>query len=191
MTDEEIKKRLKKLLSRTRYRHTINVQKIAITLAKKFNLSASITKKIFLASLLHDAAKCFDMAKSLKVIRMHKKEFDEFDMAIPKIWHTKISAIIAREKFRIKDKTILKAIKMHATGGTNMSLIDKIIYIADILDISKNIKGIEKVKKALKDSIDSAMLEAIRLKVSYLIKKGFRIHTDSIKAWNSILNEKN
>lgn len=185
--EEEIKKRLKRFLSRSRYKHTINVQKIAINLAKRFNLNKSDTEKVSLTSLLHDVAKCFNKVKSLKIIKLHKKEFDKLELDIPEIWHTKISAIVAREKFGIKDKSILKAVKLHATGGSNMSLIDKIIYIADVLDISKNIKGIDKVKRALKNSIDSAMLETIRLKISYLIKRGLKIHPNSLKAWNYII----
>lgn len=183
MTSEEIRERVKKLLTKERYRHTINVQKIAVNLAKRYNCDI---KKVSLAALLHDVAKCFSYKKSLKIINTYKTQFDRLELEIPKIWHAKISAIVAKEKFGIKDNAILKAIRMHTTGGTNMSLIDKIIYIADILDISKNIKGVEKVKKALKKSIDAGLKEAIRLKLFYLIKRDLEIHPDSFKAWNSL-----
>lgn len=183
MTSEEIREKVKKLLTKNRFAHTINVQKISINLAKKFNCDV---KKVSLAALLHDVAKCFSYKKSLRIINTHKDQFDKLELEIPKIWHAKISSIYATEKFSIKDNTILKAIRMHTTGGKNMSLIDKIIYIADILDINKNIKGVERVKKALKKSIDSGFKEAIRLKLFYLIKKDLKIHPDSFKAWNSI-----
>jgi len=188
MEVEEIKKQIKKLLDKERYRHTLNVQKISLKLAKRFNCNKSDLEKISLASLLHDCAKCFSQKKSLKIIKSNKSLFNKLELNIPKVLHAKISAIIAKEKFAINDKIILNAIKKHTTGDKNMSLIDKIIYIADILDTSKNIKGIEKIRNSLSVSIDRAMLEAIKLKISYLIKHNLRIHPSSLKAWNSALS---
>ncbi len=126
--DEKIIKKLKKIIDRKRYIHSLNVAKSAISLAHKFKINI---KKAALAGLLHDCAKKLSNISSKKYLKILKA--DNIIIQNPQIWHAYTGCLYAKKVFRIKDNEILNAIKYHTVGCKRMGKLAKIIYVSDFI----------------------------------------------------------
>ncbi|MEK6647376.1 MAG: bis(5'-nucleosyl)-tetraphosphatase (symmetrical) YqeK [Candidatus Firestonebacteria bacterium] len=181
---EEIKKTVKKILNSARYKHTLSVLKMAILLAEKYNVNV---KKTIIASLLHDFGKDISYKKALELLRKSRINVDNETKEIPALLHCLIGEIYARKNFKIKDKDILYAIKFHSTASENMSKLAKIIYIADLAEVNRKFKGVDIIRRTAFKNLNKAMILGLQSKISYLLKRKLPIHSDSIKAWNAVI----
>ncbi len=128
---EHIQKELKKELDAERYEHTISVMYTAACLAMCHNCDM---KKAMLAGLLHDCAKCIPHDKKIKMCKKHKVEMSSAELENPSLLHAKLGAIVANETYRVEDADIIHAIAVHTTGAPAMSLLDKIVFVADFIE---------------------------------------------------------
>ena len=87
----------------------------------------------------------------------------------------------------IEDEEILSAIRWHTTGKENMSKLDKIIYLADMIEPSRDFSGVEELRNDSKDDLDKAMLNALTYTIKYLLEKGCLIDVNTVKARNYLL----
>jgi predicted HD superfamily hydrolase involved in NAD metabolism len=127
----EIRKKVKKDLDKSRYEHTKGVMYTAGSMAMAFGCDYN---KAMLAGLLHDCAKCLPTDEKISLCKKQKIKITRVEMDNPGLLHAKAGMALAREKYHVKDEDILHAIKVHTTGEPNMSLLDKIIYIADYIE---------------------------------------------------------
>lgn len=128
---QEIRKKLKKELDKERYEHTKGVMYTAGCLAMSYGLSV---EQAMLAGLLHDCAKCMSNSDKIKLCEKNKIEISEIERENPTLLHAKAGAILAKTKYDVKDQEVLHAICVHTTGEPDMSLLDKIIYVADYIE---------------------------------------------------------
>ncbi|MGM0508012.1 MAG: bis(5'-nucleosyl)-tetraphosphatase (symmetrical) YqeK [Fusobacteriota bacterium] len=180
-----IKKHLKDILSKKRYNHTIAVAEVAKKMAKIYEVDE---KKVEQAALLHDCAKNFSLEKMLRLIN-REDELTPQMKKLPEILHGFAGMIYARNIFRIEDKEILNAIKYHTIGRKNMGLLEKIIYIADVIEPSRKCKNVDKVRKLAYKDLDLAILQEVENKIGFLLSKKRIIHINTIKMRNQILME--
>ena len=131
----EIQNKLAIRLNKQRYEHTIGVMYTAACLAMVYEYSI---EKAMLAGLLHDCAKCIPYEDNLKLCQDHNVPVTAWERNNPGLIHAKAGAILAETEYLIKDKEILHAICVHTTGEANMSLLDKIIYVADYIEPGRN-----------------------------------------------------
>lgn len=157
-------------LSYKRFRHTLGVAYTATSLAMCNDVNLNDAQ---IAGLLHDCAKYMNDKKSLEFCMENNIKISEVERRNPFLLHGKIGSIIASEKFGIKDKHILDAIYYHTTGRPAMSVLDKIIFIADYIepsrDVMPNLSSIRKI--AFKD-LDSALILILKDTLDYLSDKG-------------------
>jgi len=186
MNINSIKSRLREILSKERLEHSINVSKMACRLALNFGCNVT---KAEIAGLLHDCAKDLDYKILKAMIKEYNIKIDKLIYKIPKLLHPLVGAAIAEKEFNIQDSTILKAIRIHSTGAVNMSILDKVIYLSDKIEPSRNMEGVEEVRKMVWEDLDRAMLMVLDKELLYLISEGLLIHPVSIKARNNILNK--
>ncbi len=179
----EIKEELKKILSQKRYDHTIGVAEVAKKLAKIYKEDE---KRVEKAALLHDCAKNLKLEDMKRLIH-REEEISEEMKELPEILHGFAGAIYARNMFRVEDEQILKAIKYHTIGRRNMSMLEKIIYIADVIEPSRKCKNVDKVRKLAYENINKAILQEVENKISYLLSTERVIHTNTIEMRNYIL----
>lgn len=132
---DEIKNYLKENLSSERYFHTLGVMEEAIELAKRYNADI---KKAEIAGLLHDNAKCMTKEDLRKFISENLPDLDKNELKNYKTLHAPVGAYFAKEKFKISDPEIISAIRWHTLGRVNMTLLEKIVFLAD--KIEKNNK---------------------------------------------------
>ncbi len=188
LTLEEMKEKLKKSLNNKRFIHSIGVMETAVKLAEiygedKWNAAV--------AGLLHDCAKDIEGEELLKLCRRNNIEVDDISREQPELLHGKIGACIAREEYGIEDQRVLDAIRHHTMGRENMSLLEKIIYIADYIEPNRNYPGIEKVRKAAFTNLDEAVLMSLDNTIRCVITKGVLIHPDTVNARNYLVFSNN
>ena len=131
MTTKEIQKDLKNKLKPARYEHTLGVSDTAQHLAKIHGYDCA---KAALAGLLHDCAKYMADDKKIALCREYGVSISDAEYKNPSLLHAKCGAILAEHEYQIIDFDILHAIRVHTTGVPDMSLLDKIIFIADYIE---------------------------------------------------------
>ncbi len=128
---EKLRKKVKHDLDKERYQHTLGVMYTAASLAMCHNADLH---KAMVAGLLHDCAKCVPNSEKMKLCKQYGLKLTKAEKDNPSLVHAKLGAAIAADKYGIKDQDILNAISSHTTGRPGMSLLEKIIYIADFIE---------------------------------------------------------
>lgn len=173
---KKIKKYLKKHLTKERYQHTLGVAHTAVAMAMRYNpdtSNAEFIKRAEIAGLLHDCAKCMDNDKKIKICEKNNIPCSDFEISHPYLLHGKVGAHIAKNKFNIMDEDILQAITWHTTGRPEMSLLEKIIFIADYIEPSRNpIPELDIIRQLAFIDIDKAMEKILSNTLKFLEKKG-------------------
>lgn len=189
---KNITKDLKSSLDKDRYRHTLGVSNTAVCLAMKYEVDL---EKAELAGLLHDCAKCIPDDKKLKKCIEHNISINDIEKQQPYLLHSKLGAFIAMDKYGIQDKEIINAILRHTTGAADMSMLDKIIFVADYIEPNrKKATNLTLIRRISFEDIDTAVYLILRDTLEHLRKKGTIIDTQTKKAYDfykNIYDEKN
>ncbi|MEE1255789.1 MAG: bis(5'-nucleosyl)-tetraphosphatase (symmetrical) YqeK [Lachnospiraceae bacterium] len=169
---KNIKKYIKKRLTKERYRHSLGVAYTAIALAMKYNPDTSnsdFMKKAELAGLLHDCAKNMDNDKKIHICDKNNISYSSLEAENAFLLHGKVGAYIAKTKFGIEDEDILNAIIWHTTGRPGMSILEKIIFIADYIEPSrKPLPELDYIRKLAFEDLDMAMKAILVNIIKYL-----------------------
>lgn len=166
----DIDKELGKILKKKRYRHSIGVRYTAICLAMRYGEDLD---KASYAGLLHDCAKYMSSEELYEFARDHDIPVSEYEKDNPGLLHGKCGAFICENKYNIKDPDILSAITYHTTGKPDMSLLEKIIYIADYIEPGRDeAPDLDKLRKTAFTDIDEAVYLISRQTLDYLRYKG-------------------
>jgi len=179
---------LTKRLSPKRLRHSIGVSQTAESLAVCFDCDKEKAK---LAGLVHDLAREVPVNELLPRAQAFGIVVCDIERAEPILLHAPLAAKMAQAEFGIDDAEIMQAIILHTTGGLNMTLLDKIIYLADVIEPSRDFKGVDKIRKMARTDLDKALLLALDQSICHIVKRGGLIHPDTIVARNEILRKRN
>lgn len=186
---KKIKKYLKKHLTKDRYHHTLGVAYTAVAMAMRYNPdpgNSDFMKRAETAGLLHDCAKCMDNNKKLHICEKNNISYSSFEASHPYLLHGKVGAYIAKTKFDIQDEDILQAITWHTTGRPDMSLLEKIIFIADYIEPSRNpIPELDAIRQLAFLDIDKAMEKILSNTLKFLEEKGNPIDQMTQTAYDS------
>ncbi|MBE0449834.1 MAG: nicotinate-nucleotide adenylyltransferase [Clostridia bacterium] len=169
-----LKDYLRRNLSLHRYEHTIETSKMARKLAVRYG--ADPLKAEF-AGLCHDFAKEIDRESMLKHIENFTVYFDPCIQKNPNLAHGEVGAELLRQYFGIYDESILNAIRWHTYGNKHMSTLSKIIYVADIIEPSRNFEGLSKLRHLAYEDLDQTMIAYYELNNSYLNENKRGIHS--------------
>ena len=186
MTLEELKGKVKGLLSQGRWEHTLRVDRTALELAACLQLELE-EGKIETAALLHDCAKDLPLGEQLKKAGYFGIVLTSSDLLCPKTIHGRVAAGIAQHEFGIRDPDILRAIALHTTGGPRMSALAKLIFVADYLEPGRSFPGVEKLRILAKRDLNGTVLACMEHTLLYLLRRGDFIHPRMIAARNYIL----
>ena len=188
MNYSEMVSELTKRLSVKRLQHSIGVSEMAAELAIRFHCD---TEKAKIAGLLHDLAREVPMNELLPRARAFGIVVSDIEQAEPILLHSVLGSRLAQIEFGINDAEILQAIILHTTGGQSMTILDKIIYLADLIEPNRSFKGINEIREVAQKDLDQALLAALDQSIDYLIKRCGLIHPATIAARNEILLKKN
>lgn len=174
MDIEEIQKYAEQSMSFYRFNHTLGVVETAKELSLLYGENEH---KAIVAALLHDVAKEFSTSKKRNFCKEHNIYLDEYINRNINLSHGMIAAHIARKKFNIQDEDILQAIENHTFGRKNMSALEKIIYLSDIIEPNrKSYLGLEELRKITYKDLDRAMEIALNLTVNHLNSNNKKAH---------------
>ena len=165
-----IREKLKASLKPGRYEHSLSVSFTCMALAMRYGYDLD---KAELASLLHDCAKCYDNNSIIAACRNSGMELTEGELQAPSIIHSRLGARMAEEKFGVNDPEILSAIACHTTGKPDMSLLDKILYIADYIEPRRyKIKDLPAIRRLAFEDLDEALFQIMEGTLRYLKESG-------------------
>lgn len=175
-------KMLKKRLTEKRFIHSVGVEYTAASLAM---VHGADIEKARIAGLLHDNAKCYTEEEKLKKARKHDIPINKFEELNPDLLHGKLGAYYARTKYGVEDKEILDAITYHTTGHPDMTLLDKIIYIADFIEPNRRmLNELPEIRKEAFTDIDKCLLHIIGNVIKYLETKDFTVDDITQKTYD-------
>ena len=178
----KMQKKLKKYMDEMRYVHTLGVMYTAASLAMCHGADLEKTQ---VAGLLHDCAKCIPNQKKLKLCRQNDIPVSETEEQTPHLLHSKRGAFIAREKYHIEDEEILHAIEYHTTGKSAMTLIEKIIFVADYMEPNRNkAPNLDRIRELAFSDLDFAVYLIMRDTLLYLEQEKTCLDNQTVVAYN-------
>lgn len=186
---EAINAKLHSVLTPKRYKHTQGVAQESLQLAKRYGAD---TDKAYMAGLLHDCAKCFTDEEKLELCDRYGLILDDILKSQPDLTHSFLGAKIAKEEYGINDSEVLDAIAYHTTGRPNMSILEKIVFIADYIEPNRDyFEGLDKVRELAYKDINKAIIYSLENTINYNKNKNRIIHPLGIAALDYIKEEEN
>lgn len=175
---------LRRTLTRKRFIHSLNVMDTAENLAKEQGYDLEKAK---LAGLLHDCARDIKQGELIAICEKRGIGLNYVELAQPYLLHGAAGMILAEEKYGIKDREILNAIRYHTTGRENMTLCEKIIFTADYIEPGREQPGIGTIREMAPMDLDSACLEILGNIIVFVVGKNLMLHGDTVRARNFLL----
>ena len=189
-TLEEIKIWLKDNLDKERYFHTLGVADCAKELAAKYGLNS---EKAYMAGLLHDCAKCYDNEVLCEILT-DKMHCDMTELLSPKTYHSPAGAYLAKEMFDVEDKEILDSIYCHTVGRENMTLFEKIIFLADKIEPNtRDSSWRNHILEVLEqeNGLNKALLECFEYTIKSILDRRLKMCLTTVKIYNELLDKVN
>ena len=165
-------------LKHKRIPHVLGTEQEAIRLATRYGADV---EKARVAALLHDCTKKLDMPEQLALCRQYGIELDELEQKALKLLHAKTGAAIAREVFGVDDE-IYRAIWWHTTGHADMTLLEKIIYLADYIEPSRDFPGVNDLRACVYEDLDRGMLMGLEMTIDEMTEMGNPVHHATMEA---------
>ncbi len=169
MTEQKARRLAKKRLSAKRYQHTLNVRRMAVKLAKRWGADP---EKAALAALLHDTAKELPREEMLQILNDNAIMAENAQNRPSPVWHGICAAILAQTQWGVEDAEVLSAIRCHTTGKPGMSLLDEIVFLADMTSAERDYPEVDYLRKLEKKDIHQAMREALEMNLHWLEESG-------------------
>lgn len=169
MTEQKARRLAKKRLSAKRYQHTLNVRRMAVKLAKRWGADP---EKAALAALLHDTAKELSREEMLQILNDNAIMAENAQNRPSPVWHGICAAILAQTQWGVEDEEVLSAIRCHTTGKPGMSLLDEIVFLADMTSAERDYSEVDYLRKLEKKDIHQAIREALEMNLHWLEESG-------------------
>lgn len=182
---ELLKQQVQEQMPEQRWMHTLGVLNTAIDLAERYGADVFKAK---VAAIIHDVAKYWDADRQRQMIIDGGGDQDLLNYPMT-LWHAEVAGIVATQQFGITDEDTLNAIKYHTTGRANMSLLEKVICLADIIEPGRNFEGVDTIRQKAKENLDSALLLAFDHTLHFLIARRQKLHPLTIMARNDLLDQ--
>jgi predicted HD superfamily hydrolase involved in NAD metabolism len=182
MSLQEIEQNLQNRLSEKRYRHSLAVSECARNLALRYR---SDPEKAAFSGLVHDVCKDEPEEKLLQMAQEFDIILTESEKLCPKLWHAVVGAAYVGRYFT-DDPDIINAVRYHTTARLNMSLLEKIIYVADCISADRTYPTVSKLRELSEVSLDSVIFEMTRITIAELAESGFPLHQDTVDAYNQL-----
>lgn len=183
-----IEARLKELLPERRLKHSLNVAKCAVKLSEIYNCDK---EKAYLAGMTHDCAKYFNDEQVEHYVKKFCIKLDDLEINNLALSHSVIGSYIIEDIFNIKDEEIIDAVKYHTTGRENMTLLEKIIYMADLIEEGRNFPKVDELRNlSYSGKLNEALLLSFNNTIKFVIDNNQVIHPRTVSARNYILRER-
>lgn len=175
---------IEKNLSEKRKKHVYGVVKTAGDLARRYGCDVHKAKQ---AALFHDMFR----STSADVLNMYVRQLgmDPVYLDNPNLAHGPVAAVIMERDYRIRDRDLLNAVRYHTTGRAGMSLLEKILYLADAIEPGREYPGVEKARVMAEESLDQACLYSMERSIAYIRQRGLFLHEDTVNARDDLMKK--
>ena len=170
-------------LKHRRIPHVLGTEQEAVRLAERYG---GDVEKARVAALLHDCTKKLNMEEQLALCKQYNIRLDEMEQQALKLLHSKTGAAIARDVFGVDDE-IYSAIWYHTTGRANMTKLEKIIYLADYIEPSRNFPGVDKLRKVCYEDLDKGLLLGLEMTIEEMTSMGNPVHHATVEARDALI----
>lgn len=175
---EEMITYLKTHLSKKRFGHSMRVAKLSKDLAILYKVDPV---KAYFAGLVHDLAKEYDTKTCETYIEQAGIVKDPCIKECPNLAHGEIAAYVLKKDFNIADEEILNAVRWHTYGREHMSTLDKIVYLADVVEPKRDFENLDKLRQLTRQDLDAAINYFFDLCTLYLTRQNQPIHENTYK----------
>lgn len=166
----KLRESIQDIVTESRYRHVLGVEEVSVDLALIYGYD---TLKASIAGILHDCAKHIPDEEMIPECERYNLPISDTEKKQPYLLHAKLGAVYAKEKYGIEDVDILNAITYHTTGRPAMSLLEKILYVADFIEPNrKHIPTLDKARVLAYEDLDEAVICISNSSLNYLMSKG-------------------
>ena len=170
LPEEELKSVLKSRMNEHRFAHSLNVAERAVFLAEKYGADQ---KKAEFAGLVHDICKGIPNEEQLSIIKNAGIELDEDTLKSPALWHSIAGAVYCEHELGVTDKDVLNAVRYHTSGRGKMSILEKVIYMADLTSAERNYPDAEYTRNLTDYNLDEGIAYGVRWIAGDLERRGF------------------
>ncbi|MGN0665473.1 MAG: bis(5'-nucleosyl)-tetraphosphatase (symmetrical) YqeK [Huintestinicola sp.] len=178
---KDIKDVLEIRLSKKRMQHSLNVADEAVKLAEHYGGNK---EKAYTAGLIHDICKEIPSEEQLDMGMKCRHPLTPIEQKIPPLYHAAAAVWYAENALHIHDDDILNAVRYHTAARDDMSLLEEIVYMADLISADRSYKDAPKMRKLAYQDLDEAMLEALKFSLSDVLEKCSLIPESSAAAYN-------
>ena len=175
---EELERVVVRLLNPNRVAHVLGCRDTAVALAKHWGADVTDAAR---AGILHDITKAIDGPLQLTLCAAYGKLLDDFSRKYPKTLHALTGSLVAERIFG-ENKNVVSAIEWHTTGRANMTLLEKIVYIADYIEPNRTIPGVERLRELAFSDIDAALKLGLEMTLEHLARQGAEVSPASGEA---------
>ena len=181
---EDLLSKIKAVMSDKRFNHVLGVEQTAIELAERYGYDK---EKAGLAGLLHDYAKEISDQEFLDLIDKYNLD-PELKKWGNNVWHGMVGIYKIQEDLGVTDKDILHSIETHTVGSRQMSLLDKIVYVADYIEPGRRFPLVEEARAIAKESLDKAVAYETVHTVEHLAHQALPIFPQTIETYNAYVD---
>ena len=182
LTLDELRPVALSYLKAKRVKHVLGVEEEAIRLAEKYGADVG---KARIAALLHDCTKKLSMDEQLTLCEHYGVELDEMERSALKLLHAKTGAAIARRVFAADD-AVCDAIRWHTTGRAGMTILEKVIYLADYIEPNRDFDGVDELRAAVYEDIDKGLELGLHMSIREIEETGSAVHQNTREAYEFI-----
>ncbi|MFD0715042.1 bis(5'-nucleosyl)-tetraphosphatase (symmetrical) YqeK [Paenibacillus sp. GCM10027626] len=183
MNRETMMERVRAEMPEKRWIHTLGVMETAVQLAERFGADAEKAER---AAILHDVAKYWPTSRMELIIR-EKGLPGELLLYDKELWHAPVGAVVAESDYGVADIEVLDAIRYHTSGREQMTLLDKVVCLADYMEPGRAFPGVERIRELAEVSLDEALLAGFDSTIGFLLAKGKRIFPLTVAARNDLI----
>lgn len=184
LTEAQLIEIVKEKVSPARFQHTMCVKSAAEDLANRYG---GDVQKAGTAGILHDIMKDAGPAVQLQTLEESDIILSAVERIEPKLWHAMAGSVYIREELKIQDEEIINAVRYHTTGRAGMTLMDKILYVADFISDDRSFDGVEKLRQVAREDLDRAVFEGLQFSIHDLAQRERFIHPDTVAGYNGYL----
>ena len=183
LTPDELRPIALSYLKPKRMPHVLGTEQEAVRLTRRYGGDETQAR---IAALLHDCTKKLEMPEQLALCKQYGIELDELEQKALKLLHSKTGAAIARSVFGVED-AVYDAIWYHTTGRPDMTRLEKILYLADYIEPSRDFPGVEELRRAVYEDLDHGLLLGLNMTIQEMEEMGNPVHHQTRDARDYLL----
>lgn len=184
-TREQLIEQVSSQMPARRWQHTLGVMVSAIELAERYDADPVRAE---LAAILHDVAKYWPVQRQAAVIAENGMNAELLNYDAP-MWHSEVGAYVAEHEYGINDREVIDAIRYHTSGREGMTLLDKVVCLADYIEPGRDFPGVELIREKARLSLEEGLIAGFDSTLRVLIERGQTIFPTTVLARNDLVRQ--